>query len=35
LDPERRTFLLATAPITLRELVIVLDWLGIESPEAM
>jgi arginyl-tRNA synthetase len=35
LDPERRTFLLATAAITLRELVIVLDWLGIESPEAM
>ncbi len=35
LDPERRTFLLATAAITLRELVTVLDWLGIESPEAM
>jgi arginyl-tRNA synthetase len=35
LDPERRTFLLATAAITLQELVIVLDWLGIESPEAM
>ena len=35
LDPERRMFLLATAAITLRELVTVLDWLGIESPEAM
>jgi arginyl-tRNA synthetase len=35
LDPERRTFLLATAAIALRELVTVLDWLGIESPEAM
>jgi arginyl-tRNA synthetase len=35
LDPERRTFLLATAAITLRELITVLDWLGIESPEAM
>ena len=35
LDPERRMFLLATAAITLHELVTVLDWLGIESPEAM
>ncbi|MGA8087910.1 MAG: arginine--tRNA ligase [Terracidiphilus sp.] len=35
LDPERRTFLLATAAIAMRELSIVLDWLGIESPEAM
>lgn len=34
-DPTRRTFLLATAAITLRELVTVLNWLGIESPEAM
>ncbi len=35
LDPERRMFLLATAAITMRELITVLDWLGIESPEAM
>ncbi len=35
LDPERRMFLLATAAVTLRELVTVLAWLGIESPEAM
>ena len=35
LDPERRMFLLATAAITMRELVTVLSWLGIESPEAM
>ena len=35
LDPERRTFLLATAAITMRELITVLDWLGIGSPEAM
>jgi arginyl-tRNA synthetase len=34
-DPARKTFLLATAAIVLRELVIVLGWLGIESPEAM
>jgi arginyl-tRNA synthetase len=34
-DPGRKTFLLATAAITLRELVTVLSWLGIESPEAM
>jgi arginyl-tRNA synthetase len=34
-DPERRTFLLATAAIALRELITVLGWLGIESPEAM
>jgi arginyl-tRNA synthetase len=34
-DPARKTFLLATAAITLRELVTVLSWLGIESPEAM
>ncbi len=35
LDPERRMFLLATAAIAMRELVTVLDLLGIESPEAM
>jgi arginyl-tRNA synthetase len=34
-DPARRTFLLATAAVALRELVEVLSWLGIESPEAM
>jgi arginyl-tRNA synthetase len=34
-DPGRKTFLLATAAVTLRELVTVLGWLGIESPEAM
>ncbi len=34
-DPARKTFLLATAAVALRELVIVLGWLGIESPEAM
>jgi len=34
-DPARKTFLLATAAVALRELVIALDWLGIESPEAM
>jgi arginyl-tRNA synthetase len=34
-DPERKTFLLATAAVALRELVIVLGWLGIESPAAM
>jgi len=34
-DPARKTFLLATAAVTLRELVTVLGWLGIESPEAM
>ena len=34
-DPARKTFLLATAAITLRELVASLDLLGIESPEAM
>jgi arginyl-tRNA synthetase len=34
-DPARKTFLLATAAVTLRELVAVLSWLGIESPEAM
>ncbi len=34
-DPARKTFLLATAAVALRELVEVLRWLGIESPEAM
>jgi arginyl-tRNA synthetase len=34
-DPARKTFLLATAAVALRELVEVLSWLGIQSPEAM
>jgi arginyl-tRNA synthetase len=34
-DPARKTFLLATAAVVLRELVTVLSWLGIESPDAM
>ena len=34
-DPARKVFLLATAAVALRELVEVLSWLGIESPEAM
>jgi arginyl-tRNA synthetase len=34
-DPARKTFLLATAAVALRELIEVLGWLGIESPEAM
>ena len=34
-DPARKTLLLATAAIALRELVTVLAWLGIESPEVM
>ena len=34
-DAERKLFLLATAAVVLRELVTVLAWLGIESPEAM
>jgi arginyl-tRNA synthetase len=34
-DPARKTFLLATAAVALRELITVLGWLGIESPEAM
>jgi len=34
-DPARKSFLLATAAVALRELVDVLGWLGIESPEAM
>jgi arginyl-tRNA synthetase len=34
-DSARKTFLLATAAVALRELVTVLSWLGIESPQAM
>jgi arginyl-tRNA synthetase len=34
-DPRRKAFLLATAAVTLRELVRSLELLGIESPEAM
>jgi arginyl-tRNA synthetase len=34
-DPARKTFLLATAAAALRELVLALSWLGIESPDAM
>lgn len=34
-DPARKMFLLATAAVALRELIVVLGWLGIESPEAM
>jgi arginyl-tRNA synthetase len=34
-DPARKILLLATAAIALRELVLVLSWLGIESPEVM
>jgi arginyl-tRNA synthetase len=34
-DPARKTFLLATVAVVLRELTTVLGWLGIESPEAM
>jgi arginyl-tRNA synthetase len=34
-DPQRKTFLLATAAVALRELVKALALLGIESPEAM
>jgi arginyl-tRNA synthetase len=34
-NPARKTFLLATAAVTLRELITVLGWLGIDSPEAM
>ncbi|WP_263357187.1 arginine--tRNA ligase [Acidicapsa ligni] len=34
-DPAKKALLLATAAIALRELVTVLSWLGIESPEAM
>ena len=34
-DPSRKTLLLATAAVALRELVTVLSWLGIEAPEVM
>jgi arginyl-tRNA synthetase len=34
-DSARKTFLLVTAAVALRELVLALSWLGIESPEAM
>ncbi len=34
-DPARKTFLLATAAVALRELILALGWLGIQSPEAM
>jgi len=34
-DAQRKTFLLATAAVALRELITVLSWLGIDSPEAM
>jgi arginyl-tRNA synthetase len=34
-DPARKVFLLATAAVALRELMVALSWLGIESPEAM
>jgi arginyl-tRNA synthetase len=34
-DPARKSFLLATAAVALRELVLALSWLGIESPKAM
>ncbi len=34
-DAGRKTFLLATAAVALRELMIALEWLGIESPAAM
>jgi len=34
-DPTRKLFLLATAAVALRELVLALSWLGIDSPEAM
>jgi arginyl-tRNA synthetase len=34
-DPARKTLLLATAAIALRELVTMLGWLGIASPEVM
>jgi arginyl-tRNA synthetase len=34
-NPARKTFLLATAEVALREIITVLGWLGIETPEAM
>jgi len=34
-DPARKLFLLATAAVALRELMLALSWLGIECPEVM
>ncbi len=34
-NPARRTLLLATAAVALRELTVLLQWMGIEVPEAM
>jgi len=34
-DPAKKTFLMATAAVALRELVLALEWLGIESPDSM
>ena len=34
-DPAKKMFLLATAAVAMRELILMLSWLGIESPEAM
>lgn len=34
-DPARKTLLLTTAAVALREMVTLLSWLGIEAPEAM
>ena len=34
-DPARKALLLATAAIALRELITLLSWLGIDSPEVM
>ncbi len=34
-DPARRTLLLATAAVALRELTVLLHWMGIDVPEAM
>jgi arginyl-tRNA synthetase len=34
-DTARKTFLLATTAVVLRELILALSWLGIDSPEAM
>jgi len=34
-NPAKKELLLATAAVALRELILVLSWLGIESPQAM
>ena len=34
-NPARKRFLLVTAAVVMRELLLALSWLGIESPEAM